>query len=62
MYTLSRNITKLNMLLTINQVAQRFNLRPNTIRVWIMQGKLKSVKIGGARRIEESEADKLIKS
>ena len=47
--------------ISINDVARKFGLKPNTIRVWIMKGKLPSVKIGGARRVLEEDADKLIK-
>lgn len=48
-------------LLTIKEVAEIFGLSEITIRQWIQHNKIKSVKIGGSRRIAQSEVIKLQK-
>lgn len=52
---------KVDKLLTIKDVAERLGLAEITIRMWISGDtpKMKSFKIGGARRIPESEIEKL---
>lgn len=43
-------------LYTIKQVAEMFSVHPNTVRRWIKQGKLKTIKLEvGTERITESE-------
>jgi excisionase family DNA binding protein len=43
-------------LYTIMQVAEMFSVHPNTVRRWIKQGKLKTIKLEvGTERITESE-------
>jgi excisionase family DNA binding protein len=43
-------------LYTIIQVAEMFSVHPNTVRRWIKQGKLKTIKLEvGTERITESE-------
>lgn len=43
-------------LYTIKQVAEMFSVHPNTVRRWIKQSKLKTIKLEvGTERIAESE-------
>ena len=46
---------------TVKEVSQLLGLAEVTIRQWLSQKKIKSVRIGGAVRIAESELKKLIK-
>jgi excisionase family DNA binding protein len=50
-------VDKLN---TIKEAAERLSLAEITIRKWISNDKIKSVKLGGSRRIPESEIQRLI--
>jgi excisionase family DNA binding protein len=50
-------------LLTVQEVAQRLRLNPETIRRWLRQGKLECILLGGDRggyRIPESAVQRLI--
>lgn len=47
-------------LLTYDQVAARLTVTPRTIQSLVYRGALRSVKIGGARRIPQSVVDKFI--
>jgi len=50
-----------DVLLTIDQVAEELQLHPDTIRRYIRQKKLKPTRIGGtAVRIRRSELDRFI--
>ena len=49
-------------MLRIEAVANRLNLSQKSIRRYIHSGKLKSNKIGGVHRIEESDLQDFIKS
>jgi excisionase family DNA binding protein len=50
-------------LFTVNQVAERLQVRPKTVREWLKAGRLKGVKIGGRFwRIKESELSRFIDS
>lgn len=43
-------------LYTIKQVAEHFSVHPNTVRRWVRQGKLKTIKLEtGTERITETE-------
>lgn len=46
---------------TVKEVSQMLKLADITIRQWIHDGKIKSVKVGGARRIPKSEIERIIK-
>ena len=46
---------------TIKETAKIFNVSEMTVRRWIENGKLKSVKIVGSVRINEEEIEKLKK-
>ena len=51
-------------LLTVRQVAARFNVHPNTVRRWDQQGILTSCRIGPGnhRRFYRSEVERLLQS
>jgi excisionase family DNA binding protein len=49
-------------LLTVQQVAERLQLNPETIRRWVREGKLRAIKLGSNRggfRIRESDIRRL---
>lgn len=46
---------------TVIEVAEIFKVKPLTIRRWIRDGVIKSVKIGGSVRIKEEEIERLQK-
>ena len=45
---------------TVKEVAQQLKLAEITIRQWIAEGKIESVKIGTRRRIPREQVQKLI--
>lgn len=45
--------------LRIRTVADRVDVSERTVRRWIALEKIKSIKIGGARRVLEDELDRL---
>ena len=47
-------------LLTIYEVAAQLGVRASTVRAWVRQGKLASVRLGKMIRIPETEVDHLI--
>ena len=48
-------------LLTVQQVAERLNLKPVTVRFWIARRELSAIHLGKrALRIPESEIEKLV--
>lgn len=49
-----------NDLLTVQDVANRFGVKQPTVRKWLREGRIRGVKIGGARRFERAEVDRLI--
>jgi len=52
-----------NQLLSINQVAELFNVHPATLRRWDDEGKLKAIRIGerGHRKYYVEDIKKIIK-
>ena len=42
-------------LLTVDQVAERLQLRPNTIRIYLREGRLPALKAGRVWRVRESD-------
>jgi len=51
-------------MLTVPEVAERLRLNPETVRVWLRQGKLKGVRLGGTKagyRIPASEVTRLLR-
>ena len=49
-------------LLTIGEVAEIFNVHPETLRRWDKEGKLKAIRIGklGHRKYSREEIEKLL--
>jgi excisionase family DNA binding protein len=50
--------------LTVAEAAERLRLNPETVRVWLRQGKLKGVRLGGTKagyRIPASEITRLLR-
>ncbi|MEN6351212.1 MAG: helix-turn-helix domain-containing protein [Syntrophomonas sp.] len=45
-----------------NEIAEHFNVKPNTVRKWITQGKLKAIKLGDIWRVSESDLKDFIKT
>lgn len=43
-----------------NEIAEKFNLKSNTVRKWINQGRLKAIKLGDVWRIPESALQEFI--
>src|SRR5271165_524490 len=48
-------------LLTVEQVAQEFQLTPQTIRNWIHSGALSAVKIGHVYRLRREDVDEMMR-
>jgi excisionase family DNA binding protein len=46
----------------VDTVAERLGLKPETIRLWIGQRKVSSVKLGRRRLVPENEVERLIES
>lgn len=44
-----------------NDIAMKFSLKPNTVRKWINEGKLKAIKLGDVWRVPESALQAFIK-
>jgi len=47
-------------LLTVRQVAQRFQVAEKTIRRWIARGTLRAVKTTAGWRVRQSEVERLL--
>ncbi len=43
-----------------NDIAQKYNIKADTVRKWIKQDKLKAIKLGDIWRIPESALEKFI--
>jgi len=46
---------------TVKEVSELLGMAEITIRQWIQKGRLKSVKLGSARRIKESDLKEFLK-
>ena len=46
---------------TVNEIAEKLKVHPQTVYRWIYQGKLKSLKIHGSVRITEEQYEEFIK-
>lgn len=44
-----------------NEISEKFNLKPNTVRKWINEGKLKAIKLGDIWRVSETSLQEFIK-
>lgn len=51
-------------LLTPQAVAERLEVSPDTVRIWLRKGILKGIKVGGGKlwRISESSVDEFLES
>lgn len=47
-------------LLTVKQVAERLQLKPATIRMYLRTGKIQSMKVGTVYRVSETDLMKFI--
>jgi excisionase family DNA binding protein len=53
-------------MLKVSEVAARLQMHPETVRVWLRDGRLRGVRLGGARadklgwRIPESEVERVL--
>ena len=47
---------------TPGEVAEQYDLKAGTVRLWIRQGKLKAIKLGGLLRVSEEELEKFVKA
>lgn len=47
-------------MLTVNEVAEKLKVHPQTVYRWIYAGKLRAVKINGLVRITEEEFKKFV--
>lgn len=50
-------------LLTVEQVAERLQVHPETVRRWLRTGRLRGVRLGGSKlgyRVSEEELERLI--
>ncbi len=50
----------MNHLLTIDQAAEKLQVKPRTVRKWLQKGKLKGVKVGRLWRIREADLEKFV--
>jgi len=50
------------VLLTINQAAERLNVSVYTIRAWVGQRRVDSVRLGRSVRVPATEIDRLVES
>jgi excisionase family DNA binding protein len=48
--------------LSPEEIAERFSLQAQTVRLWIRHGKLKAIKLGHLWRISEEELERFIKN
>lgn len=51
----------LERLLSPEEVAERFKLKPKTVREWLRTGKLRGVKVGRLWRIEEKALEEFLR-
>lgn len=49
----------MSSMITVEQAAERLQVKPNTIRTWIKEGRIPGRKIGRVYRIPEQALDKL---
>ena len=50
------------LLLSINQAADRLSLSPWTLRLWVKSGKLRAVRLGSRVLIEPREIEQLLEA
>ena len=50
-------------MLTVTEVAERLRVHPETVRIWLRQGKIKGTRLGGTKagyRIPSSEVARVL--
>jgi len=50
----------IDKLLTPDEVAQRLGITPNTVRIYVREGRIKALKVGKLWRVRESDLQKHI--
>ena len=50
----------IDKLLTPDEVAQRLGITPNTVRIYLREGRIKALKVGKLWRVRESDLQKHI--
>ncbi len=50
----------MSRMITVEQAAERLQVKPNTIRTWIKQGRIPGCKIGRVYRIAEQALDEMM--
>lgn len=53
-------MAELRKLLTVDAFASELNIKPSTVRRWLLLRKVLAVKIGRAVRIPQSEVDRIV--
>jgi len=48
-------------MLTVNEIAEKLKVHPQTVYRWIYSGKLESLKIDGLVRVTEEQYEKFVK-
>ncbi len=51
----------IDKLLTPDEVAQRLGITPNTVRIYLREGRIKALKVGKLWRVRESDLQKHIR-
>jgi excisionase family DNA binding protein len=51
----------MNHLLTVREVAERLAIREGTVRLWLAQGRLPTVKCGRATRIPADSVEEFVR-
>ena len=51
----------IDKLLTPDEVAQRLGITPNTVRIYLREGRIKALKVGRLWRVRESDLQKHIR-
>ncbi len=46
---------------TVEEVAEMLHFQPNTVRNWLVSGKLRGIKVGWQWRIRESDLQEFVK-
>ncbi len=47
-------------MLTIKDIAEKFNVHEQTVYRWIYKGKLKAIKVGGGLRVTEAQLKEFV--
>jgi excisionase family DNA binding protein len=47
---------------SLQEIAEKFNIKPRTVAAWIRQGKLKAIKLGDLWRVHKADLEAFIKT